>query len=343
MGFARDLANGQSQKSVEWPTWLAILGCYGLWCTLTVAAGTLLPIWMALAALAILAAFHASLQHEALHGHPTRNASVNEGLVFFSLGLFLPYRRVKTLHLRHHCDERLTDPYDDPESFYRAERDWAQTSAFLRLVLQINNTLLGRVIFGPALALHAFLKGEVQLLKAGNRQVALAWGLHLASVACVCAWLAFMTALPLWLYLLAVAYPAFSLLMIRTFAEHRAHETVGGRTVVVEKGGPFALLFLNNNLHIVHHMHPRAPWYRLPALYRADRNRYLEENSAYVFESYGAILRAHLVTRKEPVVHPLVRRSAMPPDLVAGAGAAPLRGDGGPLPAVAPAHRSPTD
>ena len=24
------------------------------------------------------------------------------------------------MHLRHHADERLTDPFDDPESYYQA-------------------------------------------------------------------------------------------------------------------------------------------------------------------------------------------------------------------------------
>ncbi|MBR7508578.1 fatty acid desaturase, partial [Mycobacterium tuberculosis] len=65
-----------------------------------------------------------SLQHEALHGHPTRSGWLNELLVSLPLGLFYPYRRYKHLHLKHHADERLTDPYDDPESYYRALGDW---------------------------------------------------------------------------------------------------------------------------------------------------------------------------------------------------------------------------
>ena len=41
-------------------------------------------------------ALHSSLQHEALHGHPTRHAPVNEALVFLPLGLFYPFRRFKS-------------------------------------------------------------------------------------------------------------------------------------------------------------------------------------------------------------------------------------------------------
>ena len=58
-------------------------------------------------------------------------------------------------------------------------------------------------------------------------------------------------------------------------------ERVGGRTARIEDRGPLAFLFLNNNLHAVHHMHPTAQWYRLPALYRADRARYLACNEGY--------------------------------------------------------------
>jgi fatty acid desaturase len=38
--------------------------------------------------------------------------------VFLPIGLVWPFRRFKALHLRHHADERLTDPFDDPESYY---------------------------------------------------------------------------------------------------------------------------------------------------------------------------------------------------------------------------------
>ena len=68
----------------------------------------------ALALLAVTIALQSSIVHEVLHGHPTRNALVNEAFVFLPIGLVWPYRRFKALHLRHHADERLTDPFDDP-------------------------------------------------------------------------------------------------------------------------------------------------------------------------------------------------------------------------------------
>ena len=95
------------------------------------------------------------------------------------------------------------------------------------------------------------------------------------------------------------------LLKIRTYLEHRAHESVGGRTVVIEDRGLLALLFLNNNYLIVHHSHPDAPWYRMRALYFADPERYLDLNHHYRYRSYAEVIRRYLFRAKEPVAHPL--------------------------------------
>ncbi len=96
--------------------------------------------------------------------------------------------------------------------------------------------------------------------------------------------------MPVWAYLVA-AYLGQSLFEDPHLAEHRAHEAARARTVVIEDRGPLALLFLNNNLHVVHHTHPQVPWYRLPALYRANRAHYLRRNDGYVFSSYAALFR----------------------------------------------------
>ena len=92
---------------------------------------------------------------------------------------------------------------------------------------------------------------------------------------------------------------------IRTFLEHRAHEDCHSRTVVIEDRGPLAWLFLNNNLHIVHHLHPGVPWYALPRLYRENRDRYLEVNQGYFYRSYKEVFVRYLLRRKDPVPHPL--------------------------------------
>ena len=110
--------------------------------------------------------------------------------------------------------------------------------------------------------------------------------------------------MPVWAYLLA-AYFSHALQKIRTFLEHRAHERARGRTVIVEDRGPLALLFLNNNLHVVHHAHPNRPWYELPRLYAQNRDRFQRRNDGYRYGSYGEIFAKYFMRAKDPVPHPL--------------------------------------
>jgi fatty acid desaturase len=253
-------------------------------------------------ALAVVTTLHASLSHEALHGHPTRRAWANEATVGIAVGLFIPYRRFRSLHLRHHANEWLTDPYDDPESFYLARRDWEGLPRLMQALLRGNNTLTGRLAIGPALSLVAFYAAELRHLRAGDRSVWAGWLWHFAGLAPVLVWLQ-VCGFPLWLYAVGVAYPAYSLLMLRTFAEHQAHEDPAQQTVVIEASPFFALLFLNNNLHSAHHNNPRAPWYRLPALCREGC-----ADAAYRFCGYGELFRQFVFRAKEPVPHPYLRR-----------------------------------
>ena len=291
------------RRSTEWPTLALLAATYAVWAlATTVAAALWLPLGVALTALAV--AMHSSLQHEALHGHPFRDARLNAALVFPALGLFIPYGRFRDQHLAHHRDATLTDPYDDPESNYLDPAVWARLPRPVRGLLRANNTLLGRMLLGPAISQAAFLAGEGARLRAGDRAVAAAWGWHAAALVPVALWLGSVAALPLWAYLLS-AYLGMSLLKIRTFLEHQAHPHAPARTAIIEDRGPLALLFLNNNLHVVHHMHPRLPWYRLPATYAARRADYLRRNGGYAYRSYAQVFRRHLLRAKDPVPHPL--------------------------------------
>jgi fatty acid desaturase len=293
------------QAAAEWPTIGLLAACYALWALATTAlAAASLPLAIGLAAVAI--AFHSSLTHEAVHGHPFRVPLLNAAAVFPALGLFVPYGRFRDQHLAHHHDPIITDPYDDPESNYLDPATWHRLPVPLRALLRANNTLLGRMVLGPAIGLTVFVGRDLHAFARGDRAVARAWAWHLPALVPVALWLGLVAAMPVWAYLLA-AYAGMGLLKIRTFLEHRAHEKARARTVIIEDRGPLALLFLNNNLHVVHHMHPRAPWYRLPALYRANRDTYLARNDGYIFRSYAEVFGRFLWRAKDPVAHPLYR------------------------------------
>lgn len=114
----------RGKAGIEWPTLALLALCYAGWALATTWAAALwLPLGTGLAALFI--ALHSSLSHEALHGHPFADRRLNAALVFPCLGLFVPYGRFRDLHLAHHRDSILTDPYDDPESNYLDPAVWA--------------------------------------------------------------------------------------------------------------------------------------------------------------------------------------------------------------------------
>jgi fatty acid desaturase len=306
----------------EWPTLALLVACYALWAlAVTVLASAVLPAGIALAAITI--ALHASLQHEAIHGHPTGSPSFNEALVWPALGLLIPYGRFRDIHLAHHRDATLTDPYEDPETNYLDPAVWVRLPGLVRALLRVNNTLLGRILLGPLLAQVAFVHGDLRAVRAGDRAVARAWRAHILPAAAVVALVA-IAPMPLWAYALAI-YAGHGLVKIRTFLEHQAHEHAGGRTVVIEDRGPLALLFLNNNFHLVHHMHPGVPWYRLPALYFGNAERYLRRNRGYRYRSYAEIIVRHLLRAKDPVPHPLWPQQEAP-DAPAKAAWTPLSG-----------------
>lgn len=293
----------RSTRAVEWPTVGLVIGVHGGWTATLAAAGWLGPL-PAAALLAPVVTLHSSLQHEILHGHPTRSQRINEAMASLPLGLLVPYARFRDQHLAHHYDPNLTDPYDDPEANHLDLHVWERLGPVARLVLQANNTLLGRMLLGPVLSTGAFLRSEWRARR--ERAVRTAWAAHLAGCIVVLGTVA-ASPMPLWTYLLG-CYAGHAILRIRTFAEHRAHACPRARSVVIEDRGPLAFLFLNNNLHALHHAHPKVPWYDLPALYRARRTDVLKRNGGYLYRGYGDILRRHLVRPKDPVVHPFWHR-----------------------------------
>ncbi|WP_204115833.1 fatty acid desaturase [Shimia biformata] len=288
---------------IEWPT-LAMIGlCYGLFALGTTWATALwLPLGMAFTTLAI--ALHSSLSHEVLHGHPFNNRAASEALVFPAVGLFIPYLRFRDTHLAHHQDSILTDPYDDPESNYLDPLVWDALPGWRKVLHRFNNTLLGRLVIGPALGQASFMANDWQAIRGGNRAVLKGWMWHVPALMLTLVWVVFVARMPFWAYLIC-AYAALSVLKIRTFLEHQAHERARGRTVIIEDKGPLSWMFLNNNLHVVHHMHPKMPWYRLPKLFAANRDRYLSRNDGYYFRSYRQVFRQYFWRAKDPVPHPL--------------------------------------
>jgi fatty acid desaturase len=118
--------------------------------------------------------------------------------------------------------------------------------------------------------------------------------------------------MPLWLYAVAV-YASLSLLKIRTFLEHRAHEKARCRSVIIEDRGLLSFLFLKNNLHAVHHSCPNLTWYELEDHYSRRRDAFLTRNGGYAYRSYAQVARLFLLHAKDPVPHTLMPQGAVTP------------------------------
>lgn len=296
--------NEPEPRPVAWPT-LAVAAAIYSGFVLVTWFHDQLPWWVAVAAGAWLGAWHGSLQHEVVHGHPTAWRGVNHAIAMPSLLLWIPFGIYRKTHLRHHRNSRLTDPLQDPESYYVTPEAWARMAPPRRALLRFHNTLAGRLLLGPLRAVVRLYGEEIQRLYSGDMRHLRDWAWHLPMVALVLAWAWGICGMPLWQYLLGFVYAGTALTLLRSFLEHQAAPAVDERTAIVEAGPLMSLLFLNNNLHAVHHDRPRLPWHRLPEAYAARRAAYLARNGGYVYRGYGRIVLRYLLRPKEPPVHPI--------------------------------------
>ena len=282
-------------RRIEWPTVALAVVIYGLW-FLTTFFWRDIP-WSALMlAGAWIIAWQMNLQHEIIHGHPTPSRAVNDAIGVWPLSLWLPFSLYRTTHLRHHQDANLTDPFEDPESYYWTAAGWRDLGPFGRALARAQSTLLGRIVLGPAWMIGRFLTDlsrDAWRGKNGARAV-LFW--HRAQCVPVLVWIIGVCGMPVWVYLACFVYPGMSLAMVRSFAEHRAAAEPEQRTAIVENAPILGPLFLYNNLHVAHHLRGGLPWYQIPTFYRLNRAALIDRNGGLVYRSYVDVARRYLLT-----------------------------------------------
>jgi fatty acid desaturase len=288
---------------IDWPTIALALGIYGAFALLTWFARDLA--WWAILPLgAVIICLQSSLQHEAIHGYPTPWRRVNTAIAAPSLWLWLPYGVNRIVHLQHHIDENLTDPRRDPESNYLTAEAWSEMSLLHRTVRRAMATLLGRIVIGPLYYTAQALGELLQAVRHGDRAILKAWAIHGIFVAVLLWWLVAVCGISFGEYLLLFAWPGTGLALIRSFAEHRAAPDAAARTATIEAGWIWRGLYLNNNLHALHHSDPTSPWHRRPAVYRQERAEVLGRSRYHLVQGYGSLFRNHLLDAREPLLHP---------------------------------------
>lgn len=296
----------QSGLRIEWPTLGLIIAIYAAWLAVTFWSAAL-PSLFTIILGSIILAWHSSLQHEILHGHPTSSRVINRALATPPLSLWLPYELYRRAHLTHHRDERLTDPLDDPESWYFTAEQWNDLSRPVKLLFAFQNTFVGRMLIGPALAVIGFLYSEMKNLALGDFKNLGLWVRHIIGIALVMYWVTVICEMSAWFYIFGMVYPGTALLLVRSFAEHRAADNVHERTAIVENATFFGPLFLYNNLHSAHHEKPTMAWYEIPAWYKANRERLIAENHGHIYNGYFDVIRRYLFTAHHEPRHPTNR------------------------------------
>jgi fatty acid desaturase len=287
---------------VEWPTvglGMVIVSAY----VATTWFHYRLPATVTVVALAVVTAWWSSFQHELIHGHPFVSQRINDAIGVAPLLLWLPYGAYKSSHLRHHRDPMLTDPHEDPESFYVDPQRWEQSGPIARMLLWCNRTFAWRLIVSPLCATARFTKEQMLLLLQNDRQARKTWVVHLPALLVVCVYIFGVAQVPVWLYLLGV-WGGTSLMRVRSFAEHMWTPDGRPRTAFVDGIFPFGVLFLFNNYHSAHHARPSVPWYQCRALARELDSRTVAKNGAGYYKGYREVFRLYFFRPFDVPVHP---------------------------------------
>ncbi len=306
MAISRDSTN-----RIEWPTVFVGVCVVSGWLMVTTLHRNLHPV-VVVVLLGTLLAWSSSFQHELLHGHPTPWRAVNDAIGRVTFELWLPYDQYKRSHLRHHRDEFLTDPVDDPESYYVTAEQWDATSPVMKRVLWANRTLLGRLVIGPVLTIPGYLWNQAREVISGNGASGEGdprkrWAIHAVYASATISWLVHV-GFSWWQYGLAI-WISQSYIKMRSFAEHRWMPNGELRTATVSNRGPLALVFLNNNLHTAHHADMRLAWYKLPSYSRETDAVQRSASGPGWYRSYVALAVRYLV---RPFDQPVYENNRFP-------------------------------
>ncbi|MEB0010859.1 fatty acid desaturase [Glaciimonas sp. Gout2] len=312
--MAEYLSDGQQQKIAEllsnriarseWPTWLLVLLIYGGWgATLWFRSRlTLLPTTLLLI---VFCVWFMSLQHEIMHGHPTRYLWLNKILAYAPLAVWYPYSLYRQSHLQHHNDANLTVPGLDPETHYVDAAVWHASGHLMRTLYRWRKTFWGRMLVGPLMAISSTWGTAIEEILHGDMRHGRMWLTHGGLLVGMLVGIQHFFDIPWWYYLLFIAYPAMSVAMVRSYFEHRAAADCKHRIVINEAGLLMRILFLNNNYHLVHHDLPRLPWYLIARVYQEDRADYLSRCGGFHLHGYRELMRDYGFNPIDDPLHPL--------------------------------------
>ena len=255
--------SGVLKEAGEWRTLAVVIAVYGL-TVLTVVRYDVLTPWLAVPMLAVLGAWHLSMQHEVLHGHPFKNQFLNDAIGGIPVTLWIPYLAFKKDHHEHHLSD-LTNPALDNESYYVSQEQWDKAGKIRRAAWTANRTILFRMFVWTIVSTITYVLSVLKRAVRDEKGDRLAVALHVVGLVFV-VYLVSLSSMPLWQFALGTLYGGRILNAIRPFPEHKYQSGVETRTAMIMAGRFMSLLMLNNNLHVAHHEEPWVPWYRYDGL-----------------------------------------------------------------------------
>ena len=292
------------RERAEWRTLLVVAAVYGL-TVLTVVRYEVLTPWLAVPMLAILGAWHLSMQHEVLHGHPFKNQFINDAIGGIPVTLWIPYLAFKKDHHEHHLSD-LTNPALDNESYYVSQEQWDKAGRIRRAAWTANRTILFRMFVWTIVSTITYVLTVLKRAVRNEKSDRLAVMLHIIGVAFV-VYLVSLSSMPLWQFALGTTYGGRILNAIRPFPEHKYQSGVETRTAMIMAGRFMSLLMLNNNLHVAHHEEPGVPWYRYDNLMQRVNAVQRARDAGVLYEGgYAEIFRRFSFT---PVDSPVRERN----------------------------------
>ena len=250
--------------SGEWRTIAVIVAVYGL-TILTVMRHEVLTPWLTIPFLSVLGAWHLSMQHETIHGHPFRRQWINDVIGSIPVTLWIPYFSFKKDHIEHHQSD-LTHPGLDNESYYVSPEAWARAGKIRRAAYWANRTILFRMFVWTVVSTLTYLWSIIRQMLRGDKQAWFAMAVHAAGLVVVAYLVRSVAGMPLWQFALGTLYGGRILNAIRPFPEHKYQDGTETRTAMVMAGPFMSLLMLNNNLHVAHHEQPGVAWYEVPKM-----------------------------------------------------------------------------
>jgi len=274
----------------DWRTLVIAVLVYGGWLA-TVFLHKQMPWWATFALLTWFGAWHLSLQHELVHGHPFRNSKLNAALASLSPTMWVPFLSFKRDHISHH-NSTLTHPKLDTESYYSMPEQWQHSGRFLRSIYWANRTIAFRLTIWSVFSTVQYFFADAWRAIRNVDNARSAWVLHIPALIAVTYIVNNLAGMSMIEYLIGGVFASHSLNMMRSFAEHKTLGDESTRTAMIDAGRVMSLLMLNNNLHIAHHDEPSAPWYKVPEVAeRLNAFERAQKIDALYKGGYGELLR----------------------------------------------------